>query len=128
MGRGVFMAAMGFPCRLEPGMGRFRPLTELEEIRQSVRLILTTRKGERPFRPQFGTNLDRYAFETMDTTTCSLIRQEAVAALQTWEPRIWNIRVEFDHRPEEGQLIVNVFYEVRRSGVAASQPIRLQTG
>jgi len=120
------MAAMGFPCRLESGLGRFRPLTELEEIKQSVHLILTTRKGERLFRPKFGTNLDRYAFETMDTTTCSLIRQEVIAALQMWEPRIWNIRVEFDHRPEEGQLIVNVFYEVRRSGVAASQQISLQ--
>ncbi len=119
------MAAMGFPCRLESGLGRFRPLTELEEIKQSVHLILTTRKGERPFRPKFGTNLDRYAFETMDTTTCNLIRQEVIAALQMWEPRIWNIRVEFDHRPEEGQLIVNVFYEVRRSGVAASQQISL---
>ncbi len=120
------MAAMGFPCRLESGLGRFRPLTELEELKQSVHLILTTRKGERPFRPKFGTNLDRYAFETMDTTTCNLIRQEVIAALQMWEPRIWNIRVEFSHRPEEGQLIVNVSYEVRRSGVAASQQISLQ--
>jgi len=121
------MAAMGFPCRLEAGLGRFRPLTELEEIRQSVRLILTTRRGERPFRPRFGTDLDRYAFETMDTTTCNLIRQEVVAALQTWEPRIWNIRVEFGPRPEEGQLVVNVSYEVRRSGAAASQAVSLQT-
>jgi len=51
-----------------------------------------------------------------------------VAALQTWEPRIRNIRVEFDHRPEEGQLIANVSYEVRRSGITGSQPIPLRTG
>lgn len=121
------MAAMAFPCRLESGLGRFRPLTELEEIRQSVHLILTTRRGERPFRPRFGANLDLYAFEMMDTTTCNLIRQEVAAALQTWEPRIRNIRAEFDHRPEEGRLIVNVFYEVRRTGIAVSQPVSLQT-
>ena len=122
------MAAMAFPCRLESGLGRFRPLTELEEIAQSVHLILTTKRGERRFRPKFGTHLDQYAFETMDTTTCNLIRQEVVAALQTWEPRIWNIRVEFDRRPEEGQLIATVFYEVRRSGAAASQSVSLRTG
>lgn len=121
------MAAMAFPCRLEAGLGRFRPLTELEEIQQSVHLILTTRRGERPFRPKFGASLDLYAFEMMDTTTYNLIRQEAAAALQTWEPRIRNIRVEFDHRPEEGRLIVNVFYEVRRTGIAVSQPVSLQT-
>lgn len=121
------MAAMAFPCRLESGLGRFRPLTELEEIRQSVHLILTTRRGERPFRPTFGANLDQYAFELMDTTTYNLIRQEVVSALQAWEPRIWNIRVEFDHRPEAGRLIAAVFYEVRRTGIAVSQPVALQT-
>lgn len=121
------MGAMAFPCRLESGLGRFRPLTELEEIAQSVRLILTTRRGERPFRPKFGTRLDLYAFEAMDTTTYHLIRQEVISALQTWEPRIWNIRVEFEHRPEEGQLIVSVSYEVRKSGIADSQRIGIQT-
>ncbi len=120
------MAAMAFPCRLESGLGRFRLLSELEEIKQSVHLILTTRRGERHFRPKFGVNLDQYAFELMDTTTCNLIRQEVIAALQMWEPRIWNIRAEFDRQPENGQLIVNVFYEVRRSGIAVSQPVVLQ--
>lgn len=119
------MAAMAFPCRLESGLGRFRPLTELEEIAQSVRLILSTRRGERPFRPQFGTRLDQYAFELMDTTVCNLIRQEVVAALQSWEPRIWNIRVEFDRRPEEGRLVAFVSYEVRRSGISASLSVVL---
>lgn len=119
------MPAMAFPCRLESGLGRFRRLSELEEIKQSVHLILTTRRGERPFRPEFGVNLDQYAFELMDTTTCNLIRQEVVAALQQWEPRIWNIRVEFDRKAEEGRLVANVFYEVRRSRVAVSQPVVL---
>lgn len=119
------MAAMGFPCRLESGLGRFRRLSELEEIKQSVHLILTTRRGERPFRPRFGVNLDQYAFELMDATTCNLIRQEVIAALQMWEPRIWNIRTEFDSRPQEGQLVVNVFYEVRRTGISVSQPVKL---
>ena len=119
------MATMGFPCRLESGLGRFRRLSELEEIKQSVHLILTTRRGERPFRPSCGDNLDQYAFELMDATTCNLIRQEVIAALQMWEPRIWNIRAEFDSRPQEGRLVVNVFYEVRRTGISVSQPVAL---
>ena len=122
------MAAMSFPCHLEPGLGRFRPLTEAEEIAQSVHLILSTRRGERPFRPKFGTWLDQYAFEGMDTTTCNLIRQEVIAALQTWEPRIRNIRVDFDRRLEGGRLIALVSYEVRRSGITNSLPVSLQTG
>ena len=119
------MASMGFPCKLESGLGRFRPLTEAEEISQSVRMILTTRRGERPFRPKFGTEMDRFAFEGVDTTTCNLIRQEVIAALQTWEPRIGKIEVTFEHQPEHGTLFVNVSYQVRSSGSRDTQTISL---
>lgn len=119
------MAVMGFPCKLESGLGRFRTLTEAEEIAQSVRMILTTRRGERPFRPKFGTQMDRFAFEGIDSTTCNLIRQEAVAALQTWEPRICKIEVAFEHQPERGVLLIHVSYQVRRSGAIGTQTVPL---
>lgn len=110
------MNAMTYPCRLNAGLGRFHRLTEAEEIAQSVRLILTTRRGERPFRPEFGTRLDQFAFEIVNTTTKNLIRQEVQSALRMWEPRICNIEVDFDHRPEEGALLVNVSYQLLRDG------------
>lgn len=117
------MPSMAYPCQLVPGLGRFRTLTELEEIAQSVRMILLTQRGERPFRPDFGTRLNTFAFQQMDTTTSTLIRQEVVSALQTWEPRIWNISVFFDPQPQQGQLIVNVQYQVRSSGAQGSVQI-----
>lgn len=112
------MGAMAYPCQLVAGLGRFRTLTELEEIAQSVRMILLTQRGERPFRPDFGTRLNAFAFEQMDTTTSTLIRQEVVSALQTWEPRIWNIKVSFHPQPDQGQLLVDVQYQIRSSGIS----------
>lgn len=122
------MNAMAYPCRLAAGLGRFQGLTELEEIAQSVRMILTTRRGERPYRPTFGARLDQFAFEGMDTTTCNLIRQEVVSSLQTWEPRIWNIQVSFTQRPEEGQLLVDVQYQVRTTGVTGQTQVEVTMG
>lgn len=119
------MGAMAYPCQFESGLGRFRPLTEQEEIAQSVRMILQTRRGERPYRPTFGARLDRFAFENMDTTTRNLIRQEVVASLQMWEPRIWRIEVTFQPEPQEGELIVNVQYQLRTSGIQDSTQIAL---
>lgn len=121
------MAAMAFPCRLEAGLGRFRPPTEEEEIAQSVRLILGTRRGERPFRPEFGTRLDQFAFESADTTTRSLIRQEVVSALQSWEPRICKIEVSFEPAQEDGVLLAQVSYQIRQTGGAGQQSLRLPT-
>ena len=120
------MKAMAFPMHLEPALGRFRSMTEQEEIAQSVRMILTTRPGERPCRPEFGTNLDRFAFENMDTTTCNLIRQEVVASLQKWEKRIWMIEVQFDRQPDQGVLVVRVSYEICSSGVSDGTELTLQ--
>jgi len=110
------MAAMAFPCRLNGGLGRFRRLTEAEEVAQSVRLILATRKGERPLRPAFGTDLDRFAFEGVNNTTRNLLRREVTAGLLEWEPRITDVQISFDHRPEEGTLYVQVDYRLVRSG------------
>lgn len=120
------MHTMAYPCRL--AAGRFQRLTELEEIAQSVRMILTTRRGERLYRSTFGTRLDQFAFEGMDTTTCNLIRQEVVSSLQTWEPRIWNIQVHFTRRPEEGQLLVDVQYQVRTTGATGQTQVEVAMG
>lgn len=120
------MNAMGSPGRWVEGRGRFRPLTEEEEIAQSVRMILGTRPGERPYRPAFGTRLDQFAFENIDTTTCNLIRQEIVRSLQTWEPRIRDIEVRFTHQPEQGRLVAEVRYQLRTTGVAGSAQVGLE--
>ena len=110
------------------GLGRFRPLTEVEEIAQSVRLILTTGRGERPYRPTFGSRLSAYAFEPADTTLRSQIRQEIVAALQAWEPRIWNIRVSFEPDRNDGRLVAAVSYQLLRTGAAGQISVPVQTG
>lgn len=123
------MGAMASPGRWIAEQRRFGPLTQEEEIAQSVRMILGTRPGERPYRPTFGTPLDQFAFETIDTTTCNLIRQEIVRSLQTWEPRIWNIQVRFTHQPEEGRLVVDVEYQLRSAaGAAGTAQVQLDLG
>lgn len=106
---------MAFPCRLDMGLGRFGRLAEREEIAQAVRMILTTRPGERPLRPEFGTNLDRFAFESMNTTTRNLIRREVTSSLLEWEPRITGVEVEL-HWGTRGELLANVSYELASGG------------
>lgn len=121
------MAAMRFPCQLDAGLGRFQTMTEPEEIAQSVRMILDTRPGERPFRPKFGADLDQFVFEEIDTTAQTLIRQEILGALRQWEPRIWNIEIGFVQRPDDGVLEVNVSYMIDHSGLPGQVSVRLAT-
>lgn len=122
------MNVMASPLRWMEGRGKFAVLTLEEEIAQSVRMILGTRPGERSFRPSFGTRLDQFAFETMDTTTCNLIRQEIVSSLQTWEPRICNIQVRFTHQPEQGRLLADVEYQLRATGAGGRAQVGVKLG
>jgi uncharacterized protein len=85
-----------------------------EDIRQAVRIILETGRGERVMRPDFGAGLDDFLFEPINTTTLALIRHRVEEALVTWEPRI---RIEaIDVEPNANQLSridIEIDYSVR---------------
>ena len=119
------MPAMKFPCKLESDAALDCAMSEAEEIAQSVRMILLTHKGERPYRPEFGSDLSRYAFENVDTTLRTLIRQEVIAALRKWEPRIFNIQVTFEQNLQEGAMLVNISYEILSTGASAQISVPL---
>jgi len=117
---------MTFPLRADEGLGRFRRLSLAEEVEQSVRLILTTRKGERPLRPKFGARLDRFAFEGQGATAQNLIRREVIAALTEWEPRVRDPEVAFRPCPEEGKLYVSVSYRLSATGEKGQAGVELE--
>lgn len=58
------------------------------DVRQSIRIILETNHGERMMRPRFGSGVRAFVFETVSTTTLSLLRHRVEEALVRWEPRI----------------------------------------
>jgi phage baseplate assembly protein W len=59
-----------------------------EDIRQAVRIILETGRGERVMRPDFGAGLNEFLFEPINTTTLAVLRHRVEESLVTWEPRI----------------------------------------
>lgn len=85
-----------------------------EKIAQSIRIILSTAKGERVMRPDFGCDIHEFAFASMDRTTCTMVESAVREALVLWEPRI---EVEFvkalpDHGMD-GKLRIGVTYRIR---------------
>lgn len=60
----------------------------VESIKQSIKNILTTRKGTRIFNAEFGSDIHKYLFEIMDNTTSFALMNEIVNSIQRWEPRV----------------------------------------
>jgi uncharacterized protein len=102
-----------FPVQVDDA-GRI-VLSEFEEdIREAVRIILLTAKGERVMRPEFGTGLHNFVFETMSVTNIGAIQAAIQNALIEWEPRIELLAVKVEADPGEvGKLLINIDYEVR---------------
>lgn len=76
-----------FPVRLADD-GSVALADHAEDVRQAIRIILETNHGERLMRPQFGSGVRAFVFETVSTTTLSLLRHRVEEALVRWEPRI----------------------------------------
>lgn len=59
-----------------------------EAVKQSVRNILLTRKGERPFDPNFGSPIYDFLFENYSPPLATIISTEISRILELYEPRI----------------------------------------
>ena len=57
-------------------------------IARSVRNLVLTIQGERPFQPVLGTGVSQLLFENMDRLTASAIRSEIRSTIENFEPRV----------------------------------------
>ena len=57
-------------------------------IARSVRNLVLTIQGERPFQPVLGTGVNNLLFDNMDKLTASAIRSEIRTTIENYEPRV----------------------------------------
>lgn len=69
------------------------PMTGLEHLRQSIGDILSTRKGTRRQRPEYGSDIPKMVDLPVTRGWISTVQAEAARAIGRWEPRIKLSRV-----------------------------------
>src|SRR5262245_5969307 len=85
-----------------------------ESIRQSIRIVLETARGERIMRPDFGCGLHDLVFAVNGSATRGAAEDEVREALLKWEPRIDVLNVVASAAGAEDQmLLINIEYRVR---------------
>ena len=57
-------------------------------IAQAITGLLLTRKGERPFQPELGCDVQDLLFEPLDFASAGTIKQEIRETINRYEPRI----------------------------------------
>ena len=92
-----------------------------KDIRESIRIILGTAKGERLMRPEFGCDIHKHVFSAATPATQNLIESSVREALVQWEPRIDIESVEArtdDHEPTK--VLIEIEYQVRTTNSLAN--------
>lgn len=86
----------------DTGSLSFAPQTELEEIIQNVRTILTTRKGSVPLDREFG--IDMSIVDKPSTSVQGLLTVEVMETVEKYEPRVKVQGVAFSGDGAEGAV------------------------
>lgn len=83
-----FYSGISFPPRKNGKSGFFAVSTDLDLIKESIYVLLNTRKGEMVMSPDFGTSIDDSLFDAVNAAMQGILCQQIQHDIETWEPRV----------------------------------------
>lgn len=103
-----------FPLRTNV-QGGINLSSDHKDIKEAIWIILGTKRGERVYRPNFGSRLSELVFAPINTRTLFLIRLYVQEALEMWEPRIDLEEIEVTPEPVIGKVDINIYYRLKEA-------------
>ncbi|MDF1695260.1 MAG: GPW/gp25 family protein [Saprospiraceae bacterium] len=104
----------GFPPTFEKTTKGVVLSSDVEDIEQSLRILLGTLKGERVMHPSYGCNLNELLFESYNLTIKNYIIDLVKTAILFYEARIEPLKVSINEAfIHEGQVVLEIEYLVR---------------
>ena len=103
-----------FPPSFSPGGDDVRMSTGEKDIRQSLRILLTTQVGERIMREDFGCSLNELQFEVANHKLYRDLENMITEAIKKYEPRIKLENLDISEKDNsEGELLITLDYTLR---------------
>ncbi len=102
-----------FPPEFDRNAGTVEMVRNVEDIRQSLQILLSTSLGERVMQPDYGCNLRDYQFEPVSNTFLGFLKDMVDRAILFYEPRVLveNITItQPDLTANEEKILISVDY------------------
>lgn len=96
-----------------PVTGFLARVTNEEAVKQSIRNIVMTNRGERPYNPMFGSTVYHSLFNPFDTTTLIAIKESITESINNWEPRADLKQVLVVPRPDDLSVNVKIIFGIK---------------
>ena len=116
------MIATGLGRELRDGAGAIQE--PLEHIQQSVEDILTTPRGTRVMRPEYGSGIWGLVDRPVSPEWLVDVYAEVVTSLDRWEPRIRVTQVTA-RQVAAGQVTVDIHAVIRATGESTTLPVTI---
>jgi phage baseplate assembly protein W len=108
-----------------PGRGDLSRRINENAVKESIKNIVLTNKGERLFQPEFGCNINASLFENIDANTVIILKDDISRAIRTYEPRCVVKNVEIIADLDTNNLQASVLFSVINTSNTTSLTIDL---
>jgi uncharacterized protein len=103
-----------FPPSFTRGGANVELVSGLDDIHQSLQILLSTRLGERVMQDEFGCDLNNVLFEEMDQGMVNNVTSLVSDAILYHEPRITLDKLDVsESKTQQGLLLISLDYTVR---------------
>jgi uncharacterized protein len=124
-----FKDPISWPFLPYPQNGQLTYPTLEQSVRDSIRVILTTRPGEQLMQPLFGGGLQNFLDEGNTLTVRRQIQSAILDSLQTYESRIAVDAVEVETvSGAPSQLHIQIHYRLLRTNAPQQLGVTMQGG
>jgi len=96
-------------------------LKNADSVKQSLRNLILTNLGEKPFNPLFGSNINKSLFELFDPFFVEDVKRYVTLAVQQYEPRVNLISVDVSQDRTETAVMINVVFSL----INTTQPLSI---
>jgi phage baseplate assembly protein W len=90
-------------------------------ISRSIRNLVETIPTERFFNSFLGSDVRSSLFEFVDYGTASIVQNQIETTIQNYEPRVENVRVTVDPRPDDNSFEITVIFDIIGQEVPTQQ-------
>ena len=92
--------------------------TTIEAVKNNIKMLLNTHKGERLMQPRLGTRLKRFLFEQFTEDTIIAVQNEIIDTFKRWLPfvEIREINVSMDELSAIGKnkMTISILFNITR--------------
>jgi len=112
-----------------PVSGDVTMVTDVQDIKRSVRNLVMTNRFEKPFHPEVASHVRDLLFERFTPITFNLLRNRIETVLANYEPRVSVTDIEIDdsgQAMDNNELNVRIFFTLRNDPQIQSVDILLE--